>query len=297
MQRSTRAVAETSPSALSLSTADGRELDLPLDRIDRSPFQERKMFDEQELRELADTIREHGVLQRITVREKPDGRYELVFGERRVRAAQLAGLARIPASVRTLSDAEAATLTAIENLQRADLRPMEEARQLQRLKEVGDLSVVEIARRLGKTAAYVQVRLDALTLPPTVQAMLDDRRLFLAHVPVLKQVDVSYQVEAATMAAKQKLTVAQLTARTQHRRTGSAPFTSGTMRSGPTELQRQLVQLYAILESFQPDAHLPSVTRETLAKQLGVLADALQRVKQQLTASTHAAPRSPSDTL
>lgn len=165
----------------SLRALRGEGRDLPLKLIGRSPFQPRLVFDEQGLRELAATIAAAGVLQPIIVRPKGQ-RYELVSGERRLRAAKIAGLEKIPAIVRRLDDAQSRQVTAIENLQREDLNPIEEARAYQQLlkgarekgkggKEKGEEKITqeELARRLGVSQPHVANRLRLLGLPQNCQ--------------------------------------------------------------------------------------------------------------------------------
>ena len=151
-----------------LDREPGTELEgarlLPLDLVDANPQQSRQVFDEAALDELAQSIREHGVLEPILLR--PDGnRYQVVAGERRTRAARLAGLAAIPAIIREMTNEEAAYATAIENLQRADLDLEDEARWFAYLRDLTGLSGRELARRLGKGYNYVNRRLALLDRP------------------------------------------------------------------------------------------------------------------------------------
>ena len=137
---------------------------LPLASIRPNPRQPRKRFAEESLKELADSIREKGLLQPLLVRPQGDG-YELVAGERRYRAALMAGLQEVPAVVKDLTDREALELALVENLQREDLSPVEEARGYQALLEMG-LTQEEVARRVGKARSTVANALRLLQLPP-----------------------------------------------------------------------------------------------------------------------------------
>jgi ParB family chromosome partitioning protein len=133
--------------------ATGKPLEIPVDRIERNPNQTRTAFDEAKLAELAQSIAATGVVQPVVVRELPGGRYQLIMGERRWRASQAAGKATIPAIVRQVSDEQAMEMTIVENLQRADLNPMEQARAYERLSREFKLTQEEMAKRTGKDRA------------------------------------------------------------------------------------------------------------------------------------------------
>ncbi|MBU1379168.1 MAG: ParB/RepB/Spo0J family partition protein [Alphaproteobacteria bacterium] len=165
--------------------------DIPIELIHRNPEQPRQNFDEADLAELEASIRDKGVLQPILVRPSPgkDGEYEIVAGERRWRAAQRAGLRAIPALVRTLGDTEAFEIAIIENIQRADLNAIEEARAYSAL--MGRLSITqdETAKRLGKSRSHVANTLRLMQLPPGVQDHLVARRLTAGHARALLTAD------------------------------------------------------------------------------------------------------------
>ena len=148
--------------------------ELPLDRIRSNPLQPRDAFDEQQLGELADSIATHGVLQPIIVRATPDAAYELIAGERRLRAARQAGLTRIPAVIRDSSGGEVLELALVENVQRADLNPIEEATAYRELVDRFGLSHEDVARQVGKSRVAVSNSLRLLDLAPeTRQAIVD----------------------------------------------------------------------------------------------------------------------------
>lgn len=161
--------------------------DIPIELIHRNAAQPRQTFDEAELAELEASIRDKGVLQPILVRPSPsrDGEFEIVAGERRWRAAQRAGLPAIPALVRTLGDLEAFEIAIIENIQRADLNSIEEARAYASL--MGQLGVTqeEAAKRLGKSRSHVANTMRLLQLPPGVQDHLIAKRLTAGHARAL----------------------------------------------------------------------------------------------------------------
>lgn len=160
---------------------------VPVDRIRPNPYQPRVEMDEAALQELTESIRTHGVLEPVIVRVVADG-YELVVGERRWRAAQRAGLAAIPAVVRHLSDQEAAVLALVENLQREDLNPIEEARAYQRLTELG-LTQEEVAAQVGKSRPAVANSLRLLSLEPDIQRAVARGEVSVGHAKVLLGVD------------------------------------------------------------------------------------------------------------
>ena len=166
-----------------LDTDQLKEIDV--DRILPNSHQPRKNFDEEALNELACSIREHGVVQPIVVRPLEDGFFQLIAGERRWRAAQRAGLLRIPAIAREAGDHTALELALIENLQREDLNPMEEAQAYKRL--IGDFGLTQedIARRVGKNRATIANMLRLLKLPPEVQQWLRENRITAGHAKAL----------------------------------------------------------------------------------------------------------------
>jgi len=156
---------------------------VPLALIRPSPLQPRARFSEEGLKELADSIRQKGLLQPLLIRPKGDG-YELVAGERRFRAAQMAGLSEVPAVVREMDDRAALEVALVENLQREDLSPVEEARGYRRLVEMG-LSHQEIAERVGRSRSAVTNALRLLQLPDEVLAALDEGRISAGHARAL----------------------------------------------------------------------------------------------------------------
>lgn len=169
--------------------------ELPLDAVVPNPYQPRRHFDDEALQELARTIRLYGVVEPVIARKVGDV-YELVAGERRYRAAALAGLTRIPAVVRELSDAEAASLALIENLQREGLSPIEEAQAYRHLMELQGLTQEALAQRLGKSQSTVANKLRLLHLPPAVQEAINARQLTERHARALLALpDEKQQVE------------------------------------------------------------------------------------------------------
>jgi ParB family chromosome partitioning protein len=171
---------QTTASAAPPAAADGPRA-LPIDLVQRNPQQPRKHFDEGELNDLANSIRSHGVLQPILVRPIAGGKYEIVAGERRWRAAQRAGLHAIPAVIRELNEVEVLEIAIIENVQRTDLNPIEEAQGFQALIDRFGRTQQEIADAVGKSRPHIANMLRLLALPDDLQEMVRDGRLSSGH--------------------------------------------------------------------------------------------------------------------
>ncbi len=165
--------------------ARSRVTDLPVEQIVRNPRQPRQTFREDSLSELANSIREHGVLQPLMVREKPDGMYELIAGERRLRAAGLAGLEVVPVTLVEATDLQSLEIAIIENLQREDLNPIEEAEGYRELAAEFKLTQEEIAKRVSRSRAAVANALRLLTLPDEVRALLKEKHISTGHAKAL----------------------------------------------------------------------------------------------------------------
>jgi ParB family transcriptional regulator, chromosome partitioning protein len=175
----------------------GQPLEIALDRIERNPNQTRTSFDEGKLAELAQSIAASGVVQPVVVRELPGGRYQLITGERRWRASQTAGKATIPAIVRLVSDEQAMEMTIVENLQRADLNPMEQARAFERLGREFKLTQEQMATRTGKDRASVGNFLRLLRLPESIQGLVESGALSFGHARALLGLESAEQMNAA----------------------------------------------------------------------------------------------------
>jgi ParB family transcriptional regulator, chromosome partitioning protein len=182
--------------------------EIPVDQVRPNPRQPRQRFDAEELEALAASIREHGVLQPILVTETLDG-YQLVAGERRLRACQLAGLERVPAVIRQLADRDQLEVALVENLQRADLGAMEAAAAYQTLVTDFQLTHDEIARRVGRAKSTITNTLRLLDLDPRVQATLVDGRLSEGHARAIGGLPVEVQARIATTVVEQQLSVRQ----------------------------------------------------------------------------------------
>ena len=167
----------------------GAPLELKIADIERSPFQPRRDFKEEELRELAESLRNNGLVQPPTVRRNASGRYELISGERRLRAAQLAGWERIRVTLVEADDQTAAIMTTTENLQREDLNPIEEAVSYKTLQDRFGLTQQEVAEKVGKGRATVANATRLLELPDEVKALVQTNLLSAGHAKVLLSVD------------------------------------------------------------------------------------------------------------
>jgi len=175
----------------------GRPLEITLDKIERNPYQTRSRFDEAKLDELAQSIAASGVVQPVVVRPLKDGRYQLITGERRLLASKKAGKATIPAVVRQASDEQTMEMTIVENLQRADLNPMEQARAYQRLSHDFSMTHDQMATRTGKDRATVSNFLRLLRLPESTQKAVESGELSFGHARTLLALESPDRIEAA----------------------------------------------------------------------------------------------------
>ena len=182
---------------------------LPISQVESCSSQPRKRFDEVSLAELADSIREHGIIQPLTVRKLASGYYQIIAGERRWRAARIAGLQEVPVIVIEADDRTAAELAMIENLQREDLNPMEEAVGFQSLIETYHMTQEEAASRVGKSRSAVTNALRLLTLTPSVAKLVEEGKLSAGHARALLPLSPSLQEKAAEAVVSGGLSVRQ----------------------------------------------------------------------------------------
>src|SRR6202453_3095876 len=175
----------------------GKPLEIALDHIERNPFQTRTQFDEAKLAELAQSIEASGVVQPIVVKALGENRYQLITGERRWLASRKANKATIPAIVRQVSDDQAMKMTIVENLQRADLNPMEQARAYQRLSQDFKMTQEQMATRTGKERASVANFLRLLRLPELIQHRVESGDLSFGHARTLLALDSADSITAA----------------------------------------------------------------------------------------------------
>lgn len=190
--------------------SDTRIETLPLREIEPDPGQPRKTFDDETLAELSASIAEHGLLQPIAVRPKPSGGYLIVAGERRWRASRMAGLTEVPVIVKDVTDEQAMELALVENLQREDLDPVEEATGIRELMARCDLTQEQAARKLGKSRSALANSLRLLSLPETVLELLKSGFITIGHAKVILGLPApELQEEAAQMIADNQLNVRQ----------------------------------------------------------------------------------------
>ena len=189
-----RALASSAPPS---ESEGGRPREIPLDHIDPNPFQTRSHINEEQLAELAASISANGVVQPILVRPLLNGRFQLIAGERRWRASQKAGKETIPAILRQVSDEQAMEITIVENLQRSDLNPMEQARAFERLSRDFHMTQEQMATRTGKDRATVSNFLRLLRLPHSVQGRVESGELSFGHARALLGLEHAEEIEKA----------------------------------------------------------------------------------------------------
>jgi ParB family transcriptional regulator, chromosome partitioning protein len=235
-----------------LPEASGKPLEIALDQIERNPNQTRSRFDEVKLAELAQSITATGVVQPVVVRELPGGRYQLIMGERRWRASQTAGKTTIPVIVRQVSDEQALEMTIVENLQRADLNPMEQARAFERLSRELKMTQEQMAVRTGKDRASIGNFIRLLKLPISIQSMVEAGMLSFGHARALLALESPERMEAAAakvntlaMSVRQTETYVQglLNPESKTRNTPGATATKAqdpNVREAQDRLQRRL---------------------------------------------------------
>lgn len=193
------------------NTTDNGAVTLRISEIEPNRSQPRKEFDESALADLADSIREHGVIQPLLVRPLPTGGYQLVAGERRWRASRMAGLGEVPVVIRELSDHEAMELALIENLQRQDLNPMEEALGYRSLMEEYQMTQEEVAKAIGKSRPAIANSLRLLALPQQVVDLIREGKLSAGHGRALLALEEESAIlEAAQTAVKKHWTVREI---------------------------------------------------------------------------------------
>jgi ParB family chromosome partitioning protein len=229
------------------SREEERLAQLPVAALRPGKYQPRTRMDEASLAELADSIRARGVIQPVVVREVGEGHYEILAGERRWRAARLAGLERIPAIVRDVPDEAALGIGLIENIQREDLNPIEEAMGLKRLIDEFRLTHEEAARAVGRSRAGVTNLLRLLELAPAVQALVQEGRIDMGHARAILALSRPRQVEVAQRIAELGLSVREAERLVQE--ASSAPRASGGRQAGAVldadsrRLQEELCEL------------------------------------------------------
>lgn len=192
-----------------MKTESSGSLSLPISQVETCSSQPRKRFDDESLQELADSISQHGIIQPLTVRKLSSGYYQIIAGERRWRAARLAGLQEVPVIVIEADDRKSAELAMIENLQREDLNPMEEAAGFQSLIESYHMTQEEAAQRVGKSRSAVTNALRLLGLTSSVRKLVEEGKLSAGHARALVPLSPSLQESAANAIVSGGLSVRQ----------------------------------------------------------------------------------------
>lgn len=237
-----------SPVAVAPRAEAGAPLELRILDIERSPYQPRRYFKEEELRELAESLKNNGLVQPPTVRKNARGKWELIAGERRLRAAQLAGWTKIQVVVKEVDDLTAAAMTTTENLQRENLNPIEEAVSYKTLQDAFHLTQQEVAERVGKGRATVANSVRLLELPDEVKSLLQRSLLSVGHAKVLLSLDSEKErVLLARDSVDEQLTVRALEKRIQRlhqpvavREAGTPDLPDGYVRSLVDKLKKHL---------------------------------------------------------
>jgi len=227
--------------------ATGKPREIPVERIVRNPFQTRSRVDEQQLDELARSIAATGVVQPIIVRPIQDGLFQLIAGERRWLASQKAGLATVPAILRQVSDEQAMEMTIVENLQRADLNPMEQARAYARLAGEFKMTHDQMAQRTGKDRASVSNFIRLLKLPQSVQGDVESGDLSFGHAKVLlalespeQILDAAKKIKALSMSVRQTESYVQGLIHPEKKTKQAKPQQDANVREAQEQLQRAL---------------------------------------------------------
>jgi ParB family chromosome partitioning protein len=301
---------ELSPAIVSLLSPEqvGRSVGvrvIPVDRIEPNPDQPRMVFDEEALHELAASIREHGVLQPILVRPLGDNRYQLIAGERRWRASREAGHATIPALVEEIDDDTALEISIIENLQREDLNPLEEAAMYDRMVHDHGYSIRKLADKLGKDKGYLENRLRLADAPEEIRELVSLRKDTLSHAYELMKVDdPKKRRRLAAQVASGELSLVKLRQKIEGRRRlssvddapedevveagpppeedaesaagwvptmhGAAPIGDDSLVSARHQLADAVEELVSVLRSPEVMQSMPDVDRANLAKYLTI---------------------------
>ena len=213
------------------SSSSDRLTTVAIADIQPGRYQARVQIDDEALQELADSIKAQGIIQPVIVRERGLSQYELIAGERRWRASQLAGLTEIPVVIKTISDETALAMGLIENLQRENLNPIEEAQGLKRLADEFGLTHETIAKAVGKSRSAISNSLRLLGLPEPVQEMLYQRRLEMGHARALLTLHVVDQLELAQKAVKNGWSVREVERRSQLAHQKAKPEAAKTISS------------------------------------------------------------------
>ncbi|MBO4402772.1 MAG: ParB/RepB/Spo0J family partition protein [Bacteroidales bacterium] len=230
---------------------------IPLESIDTNPWQPRNAFEEEALQQLSESIREHGLIQPVTVRQLENGRYQLISGERRVRASKLAGLTQITAYVRTADDMQMLEMALIENIQRQDLNPMEIALSLQRLQDECQITQEDLAVRVSKSRSAVTNYLRLLKLSEPVQQALCMQQISMGHARALVVAEPEQQQHLLKEIMEKDLSVRQtedLLRQWQQKAAETAPKAKVRLPQAYQDAKKQLAGKFQTVVKIQRDA-------------------------------------------
>jgi len=230
---------------------------LPVDALSPGKYQPRKTMDEAKLTELAESIKAQGVIQPIVVRDVGNRRFEIIAGERRWRASQLAGLSEIPAVIREVDDRTVVAMALIENIQREDLNPLEEAQSLQRLIDEFDLTHAQAADAVGRSRAAVSNLLRLLEMPKDIRTLVETRALEMGHARALLTLPAPAAIALARQAADNGWSVREVEHRVQQLASGKLPASGRAKAARP-----------------KPQADIATLERE-LSESLGTIVNVL----------------------
>jgi ParB family chromosome partitioning protein len=244
------------PAIASHEPESGKPREIPVELIDRNPFQTRSQVDEAELAELAASIVANGVVQPILVRPQPNGRFQLIAGERRWSASQLAKKATIPAILRQVSDEQAMEITIVENLQREDLNPMDQARAFERLSTEFHMTQEQIATRTGKDRVSVANFMRLLKLPASLQVQVESGELSFGHARALLALKdhpdlekIAKKVSTLSLSVRQTETMVQNVLNPE--RTIKAPKPEPVVDPNVREIKEMLQRLLGLKVSIE----------------------------------------------
>lgn len=230
-----------------LGSADAAQMEalrsLPVQALQPGKYQPRSRMDQESLTQLADSIRAQGIMQPILAREVADQRYEIIAGERRWRAAQLVGLEQVPVLVRVIPDEAALAMSLIENIQRENLNPLEEAAGIKRLADEFGMTHQQAAEAVGRSRAAVSNLLRLLSLTPAVQELLMEERIDMGHARALLALEGVAQISAAQRVAQTGLSVRETEALVKR-------LTKGKSSTSPTKVDADVVRLQTELSDL-----------------------------------------------
>jgi ParB family chromosome partitioning protein len=273
---------ELSPTIISFLSPEGTARTsgsrlVPIDRIEANPDQPRLSIDEIALAELAASVRQHGVLQPVLVRPLPGGRYQLIAGERRWRAAALAELRTIPAMIEDIDDDTALEIAIIENLQREDLSPLDEAMMFERMTHEHGYSVRKLAQKLGKDKGYVENRLRLADAPTEIKQLVSLRKDTLSHAyELLKVEDPRKRQRLAAQVARGELSLVRLRQRIEGRRVRrTGPAAAEAAEASPAAADRAADEVAEATAAWTGVRRPLVINDDSLISAKGHLAEAL----------------------